>query len=388
MVKRCMSIVMLAVASWSGVTGERSTAAESGAGRALEDILAAWKARQEMAHSLRFSWNGSVTEVVFAGALDPEAPSRDEKVVLRGRRTYSLILDGKQIKLTSEGKKKRSAPDEHLQWLDQKYVFVLNEQTHLVHFLARELEPLVPSQAPSTATIREKSGSGGISRNMHVDPVVMHFRAVDPEVTNIEGNLSLTDRTGMVEGRRCWIVWEEGRRPTEYWVDPRRDYAIVRMRSFSFYAPGQCLIDNEISYTEDVHVKWVPASWRGTWFDKETGEAEKSWEYTVSSYAINPEVDLSVFDYQLSPGTRVTDRRRSPLVQYILREGGEKRIITAAESALPYEDLLRTESGEAVTIGRTSNEYRWTALVVISLSLSALLFLAYLVRQRRLRRVY
>jgi hypothetical protein len=374
--------MILLLVGWEWLGSGQLLAADRSLEPALDDVIAAWKAREQAVRSAQFQWKGSMTHVSSAWELDHKA-APDAQKVLSGEMVRSLILDGQQLRLSSGGPRFASMPDGHLEWGEQTYTHVLATEEEVVHFLSKkQLDPLV---APSNGSIHSAKGSDGASRNFEVDPILMHFRALDPKLSNIQGHLSATKRTGMVEGRRCWIIWEDGLRNTEYWVDPQRAYAIVRMRTFSFSKPGQCVVDTEISYEPDPRIQWVPSSWRGSLLDQDTGKVRKSCAYTVVSYSINPGVDPKVFQYQFPPGTRVSDWRQTPLLQYIVREGGGKRVITDAESGAPYQDLLKTETGEAALQMRRPENLHWL-LVVVLLSLLGALLLAFIARRRRFRR--
>ena len=304
----------------------------------LDEVRAAWKNRQQMVRSAQIRWSGSVTRTMWG----------DQEV--SAKRVHKLTLEKQLVRLTSEGKRAPQLSNGQVVWKHQKTTDLYLADSELSHSLFREpVLHIDPSVGPSNGFLFK--ARTGPTRNHHVDPILMHFRALSPKLTNIEGNLSVTERTGLVEGRRCSIVWEDGQRKTEYWVDPQRDFAIVRMREFS--QPGRCVADTTICYEADPRVKWIPKSWHGTYFLGKTGGVHKSCKYEVTSISINPQIEPSEFEYQFPPGTRVVDYRDSPPTQYIVREKGEKRIITRAESAANYFDLMRTESGKASPKGGT-----------------------------------
>jgi hypothetical protein len=53
---------------------------------------------------------------------------------------------------------------------------------------------------------------------------------------------------------------------------------------------------------------------------------------------------------------------------YILREGGEKRLITQEEATATYEQLLATESGMAMRAGADHSWKKWLALVAAGIT--------------------
>jgi len=317
----------------------------------LDTVLVAWKSREQTVRSARFEWSATDTYVVSEASLDPKTSpegleSPENQKVFSANILRSMVFDGQQLRYSLSGKRFASAANHRLAWVDQKYTLVLGDKAATNHFLNdRRMDP---RDSPSTGTIySEERGRDLISRNYSVDPIVMHYRCLDQKLSNIEGQLSLMSKAGVVEGRPCWIVKEDGGRPTEYWVDPLKDYAIVRVREFSRFVPDRCVVDTEVSYKSDVTAGSVPARWKGTIIDLESGNVRQSGECIVTSYQLNPSIDPGEFNYQYPPGTRVVDRRQSANDEYLVRSDGTKRIITSEESEAAYQDLLRTETGKA-----------------------------------------
>jgi hypothetical protein len=71
-------------------------------------------------------------------------------------------------------------------------------------------------------------------------------------------------------------------------------------------------------------------------------------EINVLAYEINPKTSPEDFTIEFPAGTWVTDEMQG--IDYIVRPGGEKRLITMAEKTaqLSYEQLLNSETGEVV----------------------------------------
>ena len=341
--KYVSSVILAAVASGS-LHGARSLAAPAGSKPTLDAVRAAWRSREKAVRSARFEWTGTLTYDRYAQPFDG-IPGR-ARIALSSKKRYSLALDGPKLRYTWSGMEEASRRDKRLVWIDQTYTEVFTTEEHVSHFA--KTTPVEPSAAPSVGFISLPGSEIPSKNNYNRDPLLMHYRALDPKFSNIEGDLTLTDGSGVVDGRRCLIVVDRGQAKTEYWVDPQRDYSIVRIRRYGTFRPDKCLEENEISYKSDARFGWTPAGWRGYAVDADSGQPADKWDYTLISYAINPRVDPSEFRYQFPPGTWVVDRRTKSLVQYIVREGGKKRMITDAESGAAYEDLLRTESGGAV----------------------------------------
>jgi hypothetical protein len=106
----------------------------------------------------------------------------------------------------------------------------------------------------------------------------------------------------------------------------------------------------------------------------------------VRKWEINVPVNPSEFELEFAPGTIVNNHRAESRYRYVVTQGGGERIITGAEfqRGAPYDELLRTESGQA---GLPSPRTAWTTYASVgALSISVVaLGIYFFLKWRRAR---
>jgi hypothetical protein len=88
-----------------------------------------------------------------------------------------------------------------------------------------------------------------------------------------------------------------------YFVDPVRDYVVMRTRN-EYKGSAQQQID--ISYVPSDVCGWVPSSWKDQDYSSDgalIGESEKH----ILSLKLNEEQDAEQFELEFPPGTRLSD---------------------------------------------------------------------------------
>ncbi len=92
-----------------------------------------------------------------------------------------------------------------------------------------------------------------------------------------------------------------------YWVDPSRDSVIVRWERYAGQNVGRNLwAQIDIQY-ENATFGWLPRSWRITHYVPGEDTIQKAEELLVSSFEINPALEVGQFQADPSPGQIVED---------------------------------------------------------------------------------
>jgi len=141
-----------------------------------------------------------------------------------------------------------------------------------------------------------------------------------------------------------------------YWLDPAKDYSLVR---FILASPEAIGLQQDCIYERSDEGCWVPVEWTTTRFDIK-GIPTSINHARVSEYKINPTFAKDEFDITFPPGTVVSDSRprvkpqrnpheRARTADYLVKEDGSEQVITPDERQASYEQILKTESGEATT---------------------------------------
>lgn len=348
-----------------------------------EQVLEAWEKRQERVQSLRMEWNESFTQT-GASLLISEEQLEDERLkaiksdhlkTFTHDRGYTFSLLKNCVRVHVSGKRWVSRRGE---FVDQPYTSVINEDESATHF----------DKGDSAKGAASEQSLGSIGRtfpeqaNNHLEPVIMHFRPLVLSLsTLISRELTVLDRVGTVDGRRC-VILQASRSPyakVELWVDPSRDFLILRMvRTYT----GKVASQFDISYDSNEVCGWVPSGWTGVGYNTTRGKLTDRIVSTVTLCQVNPPVDSSEFDYEFPPDTLVNDTRDDSF--YVVRQDGTRRMVTEAElrGSVPYDALVETESGQGIA-NEDMDEHLHGGLAWSGVGCVVLMAILLVVRHRR-----
>jgi hypothetical protein len=132
----------------------------------------------------------------------------------------------------------------------------------------------------------------------------------------------------------------------------------------------------DIRYKADARAGWVPEGWDVFEFYP-AGQLSETWRARMADYEINPTVASSEFVLEFPPGTRAIDMRDlNDVKEYIVREGGRKRMILREDLGASYEQLLNSDPGEAHG-RRRSTSLPWHVIVPVGIAVGAGALLAW-----------
>jgi outer membrane lipoprotein-sorting protein len=222
---------------------------------------------------------------------------------------------------------------------------------------------------------------------IHLRPLLLLYRPSTPVVAEVV-NLPAFSPKGSVSfgGRECLLM--ERRRGAdekhELVLDMKRGCAPVRFRKMiQDESTGNWRVSFlvEIEYVDESNGKWKPRGWKTALFGSH-GRLCEQMSAATTEFATNADVPDTVFQFDFPVGTIVRNWKTG--AHYLLREGGEKRIITDAESdaRVPYDRLLITNSGESLE----GSSRAWSIFSIVIKVLLFLLVIGGLVYARRLGR--
>jgi hypothetical protein len=199
--------------------------------------------------------------------------------------------------------------------------------------------------------VRKKNGAHADADDLRIQAVLRHFRPLHSSMGRLVSAESvLRAEVGAIGTHKCAIVDQRAPGGKEsFWVDLDRDFIILRIQRE--YGAGHGFEQIDVSHVLDKDHGWVPSGWRG--LVKRSSDNGKSMALAesfvakVTSYQINAELDSQEFDISFPPNTWVEDQTHEE--GYIVKEGGQKRMITSEERRRnpSYQSLLKTESGRA-----------------------------------------
>lgn len=145
--------------------------------------------------------------------------------------------------------------------------------------------------------------------NLHVLPIVGHFRALTDDMTILSPDKWHVVSTDFkLDDSTCVLVREGSEEDVQYrelWFDAEKNFSLVRRRDVFDGKTANLL---NVQYTEDEAVAWVPKSWQVDRYIK--GRLIDHSEAKVVSLKINGPVDDAVFQFNFPPGTEISDQRQ------------------------------------------------------------------------------
>ncbi|QDT46819.1 Regulatory protein BlaR1 [Symmachiella dynata] len=270
-----------------------------------KEIYAALKARDDTVKSFRFVWTERHTD--HKGS---QHSIEDRTRVALGQDTSytwttEMAVDGKKMLYSFSGKQPTYDASGEAEFIERRY---------LSGFNGREMRSA--SLYPGSSKITQ----GFLRPANRSDDVVLAstnilrwlYCTFDPTMTNTNWqSLEVVKEPAEVRGHRCWELRRryEGINPgapkvpsASWWVDPSREYVIVRYAYSNSAGMVQSQLD--IDYQQDDKHGWVPSLWRFRRFDR-GGKVLTTTISRVTEYEINPQLDDDIFTLQFPPGTHM-----------------------------------------------------------------------------------
>jgi hypothetical protein len=352
----------------------------------LQQIDKAWDALRKRAHAGRFEWSEERTymagtllsrsrNAASANRSSNLSPPTDKTVQV----LVSVAFDGSLVRYSVNGPTWNT---EHADFFEGLYVSANNE--HDSKSLYGKSAPAGLGSHP--VGFVHKLGGNWDSGTPCLQAVFIGLHG------GSLGGFALSRQEGMIGTHRCIILTSrkeddaqsEAKEQTEYWVDPEREFALLRVSRTYASDPTYQL---DVSYQFDKTYRWVPESWTGIVLRRNPGKMQLMFHAVVSKYELGIAIPHSEFELDFPVGTEVMDRKRDS--HYIVCSGGTERIVTKSEAraGVPYDELLVTESGKAGSEGRSRSGIRAFGMLATTVFLVgvALVILVRAIRHRSRR---
>jgi hypothetical protein len=219
-------------------------------------------------------------------------------------------------------------------------------------------------------------------RDIAVRPIFVALRPLNTSLVGINIDGLSKGNPATVDGHDCITFEAETPKTsdlTRYFVCPDFDWSITRIQMLSKDAHLQNQTD--IQYKQAPSGEWIPRSWSFTKFDGASRAIANMISANIDSFERLATVPIETFQPQFPVGTWVSDIRSRPEKDFIVKEDGQQRAITAAElrGGATYEQLAATSAGHAITQTKW-----WTKWVIIG-NVIVVVVLSVLVAWRRAR---
>ncbi len=325
------------------------------AANSIERMKAAWLARQQRFSSVEFKYT-TQSHVVDQSALTREVTEKKADALTLTYVDYSdsstVLISGGNVRYYVKGERPRPEGGlyrhESVDASNAKTSKHLDTSNIVAYSTGQEYKDPVNQFVYLGDTLPIRWAFFGPSRQ---------FYEFDVDTMTIDGQ-------GAVEGRKCILAKAKSLTPRleeHYWIDPSRDYSIVR---YTAETEDKTRFQLECTHKLDSKGVWIPAKWvvtrlapNGSILSLATNEL-KDCRFDVA-------VSAEDFDIQFPAGTVVTDgttrpaRGRSLTSHYLVMPDGSKRVMTPEEHAATYEQLLATPSGQAVNLSAKQPGFSW-----------------------------
>jgi len=282
----------------------------------LENIIEAWKAREQKIASFDFRWWSKHFESQPNDALTPSGeakpPPRPDTTFIIMRRFASDKKDGQlRTRFDERGR----------EWWPSRADFIPVSTVELLdHAVEKRFHPESPLGYPTLTT----QGQVGLIdyHDIRSRPLRLIYRPLHSPIGVFPGQMTLGKETGAAESESLVVLEHPD---AKVWVDPSKDFLPVR---YTKGGANSLHSELEISYSRDETLGWVPQSWTNRQFDT-TGKEYASDTAKVIEYSINKPLADSVFELSLPVGTHVTDATTDE--EFVIRDGGRRERVSPKE---------------------------------------------------------
>jgi hypothetical protein len=288
----------------------------------VEQILAAWKNRQEGIRSFQYECDMESSKVIVPSLQMPDPDAPIKRVTLRN--SIVLTVVGEKMAFVKEG-----------EWWDfGTNVKMKTGRQTLVFDGTRGMQLFEGTPVPLAQESGHEMASDVLLRDLQLTPfwvvhstlrmlVQYHFDLDKMRITRrdafhdghdcIEVAVPLGDLPGLPAG----VKLPDHR--VQILVDPARDYLPLRYRRL---VAGDLLYETTIVYVFDDRSGWVASEFHASIFDFPKKAATSSWRIDVRRRSINAEISDSTFTRKIPVGTHVVEDD-GPV--FSGRQGGNRR---------------------------------------------------------------
>ncbi|MCI0704051.1 MAG: hypothetical protein L0241_23580 [Planctomycetia bacterium] len=267
-----------------------------GRGQPVNDqITKAWQERHDKVRTAEFHITAKTHWSKEGFALEEQAgygPRPKEDVHTECR--YAYILDGTKVRAESDG----------VQWSGEDF-----RQFRRITLLDGKLKTEFDEGRDPTPRgfIAHESDYFEVKFASFL-PLTRCFRGVSRLMRSfLIDDLKPTGTKLVIGGRTCeqFVLKRVGGDRTEFWLDPGRDWIIVRE---AYINPKQTHTQIDITYEPNTICGWVPTSWESRQTKLDTISMSSA-RFTVSKYTLNETIPESTFTLTFPAGTTVRDVR-------------------------------------------------------------------------------
>jgi len=344
------------------------SSAQSKPPNVIEEIKKAWEKRQQFTQSVRFTFK--IEEIYPKGSisteLDPLLSSRmpEAEGKIMPPEDSNIHFD---VEMAFEDDKVRIEYQGQIWSVDDLEFIPIKYLSTFDGFKPKDLYPKhsEKDKFPAGAIRNTKDyGDAGLAL---VKPLIMVYRPFAPKLQPVNlAELQILPDLVEINGCMCLELVQKHLRgkgsSIRMWVDPARDYVLVRHLVEANYKPNEQI---DFVYRLDPSSGWIVNSWKLIALGKKG----------LLHYSMNSSVNLSdfkyagapdTFDLQFPAGTLVSDERTNE--RFLVRLDGSKRVLPSSDN-IPYDDLIKEKPWMIWTLWSNN----WKIIFATVIGMTALL---------------
>lgn len=263
-------------------------------------IREAWQNRQSQVGSLHFEWTQEMRRRSPAaptplGEQGDAGGGSEKQLQVLIPQQCSFRLDGDKIDYRCE------TPDGLAHQMPIVYRSSFDGST------SRRFGDAPESEVQAGSGFVESAPHAFDTNRIELRPLILTYRPLHPTIGRIDlGEHRVLDQRRPIGSHSCLIVEESHERPVKksYWVDPDRDYIVLRYVSSYKGREG---LRQDIEYEHDADHGWIPKRWKLLVTDDE-GLPRQTTEAVVTHYTLNAPIPAEEFTFAFPDGTLVADK--------------------------------------------------------------------------------
>jgi hypothetical protein len=299
----------------SSATGEEIAAKAKPSLKAISD---AWAARQTAAKTVRFVWREEQTAINLkqqlaalgrGGPSTSGGPSAARSSAVTLRRLSVLCLDGDQFAYTLDTENVQDVNTPGARAKVPSHSKTVLTATAYENYCEVCADSRSPNSVTRVVTLNRPDNCDE-PQLPNVRPLLLALRPLTPKLSFIElSDYTISPVRGAIGDTSCVILEPKsdsvGKPKKSYWVDPARDYVIVRAVNSM---EGQGAIQTDIFYKRNSVVGWIPSGWSVVDVDGK-GRLDQSFHTGVEEFSLNQPIAATEFEVPKPDGALVHDVR-------------------------------------------------------------------------------
>lgn len=339
----------------------------------LASLFDAWEKREVDTVSISAKWTCQITYPkgkLLTRVREHPCPPEDTTVDLGS----TFLLQRDRIKISQEGLDWVTSVE---RFLPTKFIGVYDGKNSKAYY---SVDPT--GEHPVGMIFKDyKSGEDRLGID-YVFPFLMFYKPLRYGPFQRAHSRLVTDQS-LIDNKKCLLV-EQMVSSQKYrvWVDPEQDFAVLR---FMVLIDDKTFTRRDIWYQAGQGGVIYPKGWSLSTYDQKN-ELREHDKATVTRCIVNESMQDEDFQLMFPPGTVVEDEKNER--RYIVREGGEKRIITPQEDErlVTYQQLKDSESGMAGLSKGVSSRWYWRWITASGFACTLLILVLVKLRKRGVAR--